>query len=205
MLICWGHHLAWVAVGILASIIWSKPGNQTLVLRYSFVFLTFWFPSQGSRTTLSLSDLVSTARDPRRINLPTTASSAKTGLNWGQRAFRSGIVKYSLAIALLSSLRSGSLAASSSHKTASGNTACKTALMLYFLNSSSSSVTVHTVLWLALESCAVCGSGCLELWSVSLASSFAFFPGFVVKSLQVNSHLTNSKWGGGLLAGKQGH
>ena len=177
MLIRWGHHLPWLAVGILASIIWSKPGNQTLVLRYSFVFVTFWFPSQASQTTLSLSDLVTTLRDPRRTNPPTTAISAKAGLKWGPSAFLSGIVKYSLAIEVLSSLRSGSLSASSSHKTASGNIVCTTALMLYFLNSSSSSVTVHTVLWLDLESCSVSGSGCLELWSASLASSFAFFLG----------------------------
>ena len=32
-----------------------------------------------------------------------------------------------------------------------------------------------------------------------------FFPGFLVKSLQVKSHLSNSKGGGDLLAGKQGH
>ena len=45
-----------------ASTIPSKPGNQTLVLRYSFVFVTPWCPSWGSRTTFSRSDLGTTSK-----------------------------------------------------------------------------------------------------------------------------------------------
>ena len=123
------------------STIRSKPGNQTLVLRYSFVFVTPWCPSWASQTTLSQSDLGTNTQDPHTTNPPTTTSSVKTGSNWGPRACRSGAVKYPLAIALLSSVSSGSWFVSSSsscHDTASGSAASTTALMSFSNNPSPS-------------------------------------------------------------------
>lgn len=62
-----------------------------MVLRYSFVYVTFWFPTWASWTTLSWCYVGGAMQDPRTTNPLTAASSVKTGLNWGPRAFCSGI------------------------------------------------------------------------------------------------------------------